>query len=165
MRIENTKFEDLLEILSLQKLAYQSEAEIYHDFSIPPLIQSQEQIEVEFRQKVFLKVVVKGKIIGSVRGYIDGGTCHIGRLIVHPDYQNKGIGSRLMGSLEERFPGVERYELFTGDKSERNLHLYQKLGYQIFKTQQLSDQVRLVYMEKWNQSRMRNGSEYSSKTQ
>lgn len=165
MRIENTKFEDLLEILSLQKLAYQSEAEIYHDFSIPPLIQSQEQIEVEFRQKVFLKVVVKGKIIGSVRGYIDGGTCHIGRLIVHPDYQNKGIGSRLMGSLEERFPGVERYELFTGDKSERNLHLYQKLGYQIFKTQQLSDQVRLVYMEKWNQSRMRNRCEYSSKTQ
>ena len=28
----------------------------------------------------------------------------------------------------------ERFELFTGSKSDNNIHLYQKLGYTIYKT-------------------------------
>ena len=155
MIIKVADFEDLPEILTLQKLAYLSEAEIYQDFSIPPLIQSQAQIEAEFRQQIFLKVVFQGKIIGSVRGYKAGNTCYMGRLIVHPDHQNKGIGTRLMVKLENEFPDVERYELFTGDKSKRNLYLYCKLGYQVFKTYQLSEQVRLLYLEKWVTSRQK----------
>jgi hypothetical protein len=39
MMIEKAQFEDLAEILSLQKLAYQSEAAICNDYTIPPLVQ------------------------------------------------------------------------------------------------------------------------------
>ena len=81
---------DAKAILELQKLAYQTEAQLYNDLSIPPLVQSLEDLEAEYKTHVFLKAVKGGVIIGSVRAYGKDGTCHIGRLIVRPDYQNKG---------------------------------------------------------------------------
>ncbi|WP_198936769.1 GNAT family N-acetyltransferase [Domibacillus epiphyticus] len=34
----------------------------------------------------------RGKIIGSVRAYEKEGICYIGKLMVQPAYQNKGLG-------------------------------------------------------------------------
>ena len=48
MIIKQALKEDLREILTLQKLAYQSEAEIYNDYSIPPLIQTLDKIKEDF---------------------------------------------------------------------------------------------------------------------
>jgi len=139
---------DAEEILVLQKLAYRSEAEIYNDFNIPPLVQALESIENDFENLYFLKTVMNGKIIGSVRAYTKEGTCYIGRLIVHPDFQNRGIGTDLMNEIERIINTCRRFELFTGDKSERNLYFYQKLGYKIFKKAKITDQTMIVYLEK-----------------
>ena len=38
-----------------------------------------------------------------------------------------------MNAIEQHFKIADRYELFTGHKSARNLYLYQKLGYREFK--------------------------------
>jgi len=148
MEIERAMIYDAEEILILQKLAYRSEAEIYNDFNIPPLVQTLESIEKDFENQYFLKTVMNGKIIGSVRAYTKEGTCYIGRLIVHPDFQNRGIGTDLMNEIERIFNTCRRFELFTGDKSERNLYLYQKLGYKIFKKAKITDQTMVVYLEK-----------------
>jgi ribosomal protein S18 acetylase RimI-like enzyme len=148
MEIERAIISDAEEILSLQKLAYRSEAEIYNDFNIPPLVQTLESIEKDFENQYFLKAVIDGKIIGSVRAYTKEGTCYIGRLIVHPDFQNRGIGTDLMNEIERIFNTCRRFELFTGDKSERNLYFYQKLGYKIFKKAKITDQTMIVYLEK-----------------
>jgi len=146
--IEKATVFDAEEILSLQKLAYQSEAEIYNDFNIPPLVQTLESIEKDFENQFFLKTCADGKIIGSVRAYAKDGTCYIGRLIVHPDFQNQGIGKKLMSEIERVFNHCGRFELFTGDRSERNLNLYQKLGYKIFKTAKITDLTTIVFLEK-----------------
>ena len=148
MEIERAMISDAEEILVLQKLAYRSEAEIYNDFNIPPLVQTLESIEKDFENQYFLKAVMDGKIIGSVRAYTKEGTCYIGRLIVHPDFQNRGIGTDLMNEIERIFNTCRRFELFTGDKSERNLYFYQKLGYKIFKKAKITDQTMIVYFEK-----------------
>ena len=148
MEIEKATVSDAEEILSLQKLAYRSEAEIYNDFNIPPLVQTLEEIKKDFGIQFFLKAVMDEKIIGSVRAHPKEGTCYIGRLIVHPDFQNRGIGIKLMNEIERIFNTCKRFELFTGDRSKRNLYLYQKLGYQIFKTAKITDQTTIVYMEK-----------------
>jgi ribosomal protein S18 acetylase RimI-like enzyme len=150
MLIEAANVKDAQAILDLQKLAYQSEAAIWNDYTIPPLMQSLEEMEQDFQKQDVLKATLDGKIIGSVRGYIRDGTCYIGRLIVHPDCQNRGIGTQLMKAIEGRFANANRYELFTGERSERNIYLYQKLGYQIFRSEQLTDRVIIVYMEKHN---------------
>lgn len=138
------------EILKLQKLAYQSEAELYNDFSIPPLVQSLDDITSQFNENVFLKITDNNSIIASVRAYQDNEICYIGMVIVHPDYQNKGIGKILMKDIENVFNGCKRYELFTGSKSIRNIYFYEKLGYRIFKTEKLTDEIEFVYLEKIN---------------
>ena len=140
--------EDAVEILSLQRLAYQSEAQIYNDWTIPPLLQTAEEIKNEFNTPGFLKAVSEHSIIGSVRARIMGTTCHIGRLIVHPKWRNRGIGTRLMTEVEIMHRDAARFELFTGSHSTGNLHLYHKLGYKEFRREQLSSKVELVYLEK-----------------
>lgn len=151
LTIEDALVADAVELLALQKLAYQSEAELYADYGIPPLTQTVEEMEAEFGDHVVLKAAANRQIIGSVRARTESGTCHVGRLIVHPRFQNRGIGTRLMAAIEERFPHAQRFELFTGHRSIRNLHLYRKLGYRPFRRQPLSDQVELVFLEKQNQ--------------
>jgi ribosomal protein S18 acetylase RimI-like enzyme len=141
---------DGAEILALQKLCYRSEAELTNDFQIPPLLQDQKSIEHDFATQRFLKALKEGRIVGSVRAYSRDGTCHVGRLIVHPALQNRGLGTRLMHEIEATFPEVARFELFTGEKSARNLHLYQKLGYQVFRTEKLNELTTLVFMERLN---------------
>lgn len=148
MNIEQATIHDAAEILTLQKLAYTSEAEIYNDFTIPPLHQTLAEIEAEFAEQSFLRHCANGRIAGSVRAYANEATCFIGKLIVHPQYQNQGIGTRLLEEIENAFDQVERYELFTGHRSEKNLHLYRKLGYRIFRSHKLTEDLTLVFMEK-----------------
>lgn len=140
---------DAEKILELQKLAFQSEALLYNDFNIEPLKQSPAEIKADFNEYLFLKAVFGGRIIGSVKGRMkDETSCWIGRLIVHPDFQDRGIGTMLMGEIEGRFKNAKRYELATGHKSLRNIHLYEKLGFKIFKKENKSDNITFVFMEK-----------------
>jgi GNAT superfamily N-acetyltransferase len=151
MIIMQANVEDAEEILNLQKLAYQREAEIYNDYTIPPLTQSIWDIEAEFESHIFLKALVEGtQLIGSVRAYMRHGTCFVGRLIVHPDFQNQGIGTSLMHEIEHHFGHARRFELFTGHLSKRNMHLYQKLGYREFDRKIINKNLELVYLEKTN---------------
>ena len=139
---------DAAEILELQKLAYQSEAVIYGDWSIPPLTQTLNEIKKEFDEMTFLKACDSGRLIGSVRASIHDDTCNIGRLIIHPEFQRKGVGTALMSAIEAEFRSAKRFELFTGARSKDNIHLYERLGYRAFRTDRLSPQVELVFMEK-----------------
>lgn len=149
MIIKQAKVEDAEEILNLQKLAYQSEAEIYNVYTIPPLTQSIGDIEAEFESQIFLKALVdETQLIGSVRAHMRHGTCFVGRLIVHPDFQNQGIGTSLMHEIERRFGNAKRFELFTGHLSKRNMYLYQKLGYREFDRKIINKNLELVYLEK-----------------
>ena len=149
MIVEQATIEDAQEILALQKLAYKSEAEIYNDFTIQPLHQTLEEIRAEFADQRFLKFCEKGRIAGSVRVYVKEGTYFIGKLIVHPECQNQGIGTKFLEEIENAFNHVERYELFTGHKSRKNLYLYEKNGYRIFRRQEVTDDLTLVFMEKY----------------
>jgi ribosomal protein S18 acetylase RimI-like enzyme len=146
--IDDAQVTDAAEILALQKLCYQREAEIYQDFSIPPLHQTLERLRSEFGDHLLLKATDGARIVGSVRAILRDGTCHIGRLTVHPDRQNQGLGTALMQAIESRFPLAERFELFTGHRSEKNLHLYTKLGYRAFRAMPVSDRMSLVFLEK-----------------
>lgn len=151
MNIAQATIADAAAILHLQRLAYQSEARIYNDDKIPPLTQTLGEIEKEFGDLVFLKATAEdGTVVGSVRACERDGTCFIGRLIVHPDHQGRGIGTELIKAIESRFARAKRFELFTGHKSERNLRFYRRLGYTAFKEQQVTDALRLVFLEKGN---------------
>lgn len=139
---------DLQEILDLQYLAYQSEAALFGTTDIPPLKQTLAEVYDEFNKGIILKATDEnGIIIGSVRGYAENGTAFIGKLMVHPQMQKMGIGSRLLAAMENEFPR-HRYELFTSTKSISNIKLYRKLGYEIFREEAVSQELSFVYLQK-----------------
>ena len=86
-------------------------------------------------------------IIGSVRAKEFEGTVYIGKLMVHPDYRHNGYGTKLINEIEKYFPN-KRYELFTSTRSKDNIRLYQSLGYKIFNSKAINDELQFVYMEK-----------------
>ena len=147
MLITHASYRDMACILALQKLAYRSEADRYQDETLPPMVQTIEALQEAFKRLVILKAVMDDVIVGSVRAHAEGDTCFIGRLIVHPDFQNQGIGQILMHQIENAFSHVKRFELFTGHKSDGPLHIYRKLGYKRFKEKKLATHT-LVFLEK-----------------
>lgn len=148
IKIVNAQEDDLESILKLQYLAYQSEAKLLNDMDIPPLKQTLQEVQTEYKSGTILKALnATGKIVGSVRGFIKNDTVHIGKLIVHPDFRRKGIGTKLLLEIESRFPDY-RYELFTSTQSVSNISLYQSLGYKIFKEESVKNGLKFSYLEK-----------------
>lgn len=145
--------QDLAEILALQKLSYQKEAIRYNDHSIPPLTQTLAEMQSEYPTTTFLKATESNRIIGSIKGAVDAGTCHVGRLMVHPDYRGQGLGKRLVLELERvmlaQDKTVSRFELFTGERSHDNIALYHGLGYEIYKKEAYDASKNVVHMEKY----------------
>lgn len=88
-------------------------------------------------------LIADGKIVGT--GSRDEN--HITRVYVLPEYRAKGYGTRLLLSIE-MFYADKRYELFTSTKSEANLRMYRRLGYQEFDTKQIDEELKFVYLEK-----------------
>ncbi|WP_022660796.1 GNAT family N-acetyltransferase [Paucidesulfovibrio longus] len=148
LRIRQAQANDAEELLALQKAAFQSEAMLYGMDAVPAMLESLEQMRDAMRGHLFLKAMDEGRIAGSVRANLDGGTCRIGRLVVAPALQRRGIGSRLMDAIETRFPDAEHFEIFTGHKSEGNLRLYRRLGYEEYLTQQVRPGLTVVFMRK-----------------
>ena len=146
--IKKAQKEDLEKILELQYLAYQSEAKLFGNMDIPPLKQTIEELYNEFQKGTILKALDDiGGIIGSVRAYQENGTVYIGKLMVHPKMQRKGIGTKLLLEIEREYPN-QRYELFTSTKSISNIRLYERLGYKIFKEETVSQELQFVYLQK-----------------
>ena len=146
--IELSDLGDADRILELQKACYESEAALYDDYSIPPLTETIESMRAEFERHVILKAVEGGVVIGSVRARVEEETCHIGRLIVHPSYQDRGIGKQLAvnrGGIRE-LPGGLSFS--PGNRSVKNIAFYKNLGYQEYRREPLNEKVTLVYMEK-----------------
>jgi len=154
MKILKAEKADLYEILELQYLSYRSEAEIYNDNNIQPLKQTLMDLENEFEQQLMLKAIIDQRIIGSVRAFEKDQVCQIGKLIVHPEYQNKGIGTKLLSEIEKIFNKCRKYELFTGEKSRRNIYLYNKLGYTVFNTTEINENLKIIFLEKHNRMNM-----------
>lgn len=148
MKIEFAQRDDLQSILELQQLAYQSEARLFNNVNIPPLLQTLAEVHEEFAMGTILKATREnGEILGSVRACKKEDTLYIGKLIVHPDVQGNGIGTALLREIESICPS-ERYELFTSSKSVANLRLYERVGYRKFREAQIADDLKFVYLEK-----------------
>lgn len=148
MKIIKAELIDLPLILDLQKLCFLENAERYNNYQIPQLIQTIDELQEDYKKWLIFKFEDNGIIIGSIRAYEEKNICYIGRLMVHPDCQNKGIGRKIMSDIEDWFPKANRFELFTGDKDDKNINFYSKIGYRRFKEESLDNNVTFIYFEK-----------------
>ncbi len=124
---------DAPEVMVLQRACWVSEAITNNDLSIPPLSEPLESVRAWMPRAWVVRD--QGRLIGAVRGFVDGDTWQIGRLMVAPDRQGEGLGGRLLRHVEAQAPdGVAWMVLFTGAASERNLGQYRRAGYVDFDT-------------------------------
>ncbi|MEI2712630.1 MAG: GNAT family N-acetyltransferase [Nocardioides sp.] len=75
-------------------------------------------------------VRVAGRLVGAVRARLVEDAWDIGRIMVAPDLQGRGLGRALLEHAERQAPPTaRRLVLFTGARSERNIRMYRKAGY------------------------------------
>ncbi len=144
--------QDAEQILKLQYLGYQSEAELYGDWGIEPLTQTLESLRTELGERHVLVARLGDEVVGTVRGWTDeDGVGRIGRLVVHPRMQRHGLGGRLLDAIERRLleeGPVEYFRLFTGHRSIGNLRLYARQGYAQTGAERVSGGLSFIALEK-----------------
>ena len=149
VRIERADVRDAGEILTVQRAAYITEAQLHGDPFLPPLVESLDHVRTMIADSIVLKASVGTRLAGAVRGRFNDRTCLIGRLVVAPDLQGRGIGGALMRALEEEATAhADACVLFTGHLSDANLRLYRRLGYAETHRERVADHLMLVHMRK-----------------
>lgn len=137
-------------ILAIQKEAFLPASRRYRDLELPPLLERVEDVEHDVREHTVLVATDDaGRILGAVRGRAGTDECvHVGRLVVDPSAQRRGIATALMHELERRFPDAACFELFTGGLNEPGMGLYLKLGYVETHRERQSDLLEIVFLRK-----------------
>ncbi|WP_338899257.1 GNAT family N-acetyltransferase [Streptomyces sp. TG1A-60] len=144
--------QDADQIFRLRYLCFQSEAALYGNYRIDPLVQSLDSVRAEVASDCVFVARLGDEVVGSVHGtLLDDGTASIGKLCVHPRLQGHGIGARLLRAAESALAGergATRFRLSAGRRSEGNLRLYRRVGYETVGTSQGQDGVPMVVLEK-----------------
>ncbi|MGB3762771.1 MAG: tRNA (guanosine(37)-N1)-methyltransferase TrmD [Ornithinimicrobium sp.] len=121
---------DAGEILTLARACWLSEARDHDSFAIPALNESLADVTAWLREWQTWVVRSNGRLVGSVRARQVGALWDIGRLMVAPDLQGRGLGKALLAWAEQAAPeGVTGFSMFTGANSVANLRMYRRAGY------------------------------------
>lgn len=141
------------EMLTVQRAAYVTEAQRYDAPGIPPLRETVEEIRADLTALgpglVARAAWLGPRLVGSVRGRVDGTTMEVVRFTVAPDVQGGGIGRGLIEALHAAAPvGVLSFWLVTGGRSDDNLRFYGAAGYHVVGTVVDDAGVGLVRMER-----------------
>ncbi|SHN82794.1 Acetyltransferase (GNAT) family protein [Geodermatophilus obscurus] len=134
------------ELLTLQRAAYVPEAQLYDDVRLPALVQTLDELADELTRSDCLAALAGSRLVGAVRTCERDGVLHVGRLVVVPDLQGQGIGTRLLLAAE-RTP-LAQATLFTGARSTANLRLYRRHGYVDAHRETVRPGLELVHMFK-----------------
>ncbi|MFE9609349.1 GNAT family N-acetyltransferase [Streptomyces sp. NPDC006012] len=144
--------QDAEQIFRLQYLCFQSEAALYGNYRIDPLVETLDSVREEVAADCVFVARLGDEVVGSVRGTIsEDGAAAIGKLCVHPRLQGHGIGARLLSAAEAALAGergATTFRLQTGHRSESNLRLYRRVGYQTVGTSEGTDGVPMIVLEK-----------------
>ncbi|WP_299952325.1 GNAT family N-acetyltransferase [uncultured Modestobacter sp.] len=135
------------ELLTLQRAAYVSEAQLYDDVRLPALTQTLGELTSELAASTCLAAWSGRRLVGAIRTREVDDVLHVGRLVVAPDLQGLGIGSRLLAAAEAGSP-CRLATLFTGSRSEANLRLYRRHGYVEDRREELRPGLEIVHLVK-----------------
>ena len=123
---------DAAELFTLQRACWVQEQQANPGVHIPALHEDFDDVMAWLDDWTTLVVRIGGRLVGAVRGRQEGETWDVGRVMVAPDLQGRGLGRVLLDAIEQAAPDeVTGYVLFTGEHSERNIRMYKKAGYRL----------------------------------
>jgi predicted N-acetyltransferase YhbS len=138
--------EDAAAILEVQKRAFEAEARSHGDWDIPPLAETLETLVSQINSARVLKATDGPRVVGSIRGLLDGEVCTVQRLSVDLDYRGQGLGSALLNAIERCHAEASCFELIT--VSEANLRFYIRHGYEAIARTPYTERITLIRMRK-----------------
>ena len=123
---------DAGELFTLQRACWVQEEQDNPGVEIPALHETLDDLRAWLARDTVLVARAAGRLVGAVRARRREDVWDIGRLMVAPDLQGRGLGRMLLARIEATVPaGVASYSLFTGAGSLRNQRLYKKAGYRL----------------------------------
>jgi tRNA (guanine37-N1)-methyltransferase len=123
---------DAPELLVLQRACWVQEAIANDSLDIPALHETLEVVVESFATWTWYVVRAAGRLVGAARGRLDGTAWDIGRVMVAPDLQGRGLGRALLEHVQAVAPAeATSYALFTGSGSVDNLRMYKKAGFRL----------------------------------
>ncbi len=121
---------DAAELLTLQRACWVQEAQANPGVHIHALHEDLAEVQAWMQEWTTLVLRVDHRLVGAARGRRHDDTWDIGRIMVAPDLQGRGLGQVLLTAIERAAPpGVTELELFTGAGSRRNIAIYKSAGY------------------------------------
>ncbi len=149
IRIADALAADAGEILTLQRAAFLTDAQIYGDPFMPSLTQTAMEIatQIDAADWVFLIARRRGRLVGSVRARVHDGLAQVGRLMTAPDLVGRGVGTALMDAVDARL-AAHVVELETGAESVANIRFYEHRGYEIVERSVLESGLGIVRMRR-----------------
>jgi tRNA (guanine37-N1)-methyltransferase len=131
---------DAGELFTLTRACWLQELWANPGVLIPALEESFEDAVRGLADWTTFVAVVGGRIVGAARGRLAGAgpegpdntVWDVGRVMVAPDIQGRGLGRHLLRVIEEAAPAeVTSYELQTGANSVDNIRMYKKASYRL----------------------------------
>jgi tRNA (guanine37-N1)-methyltransferase len=121
---------DAGELMTLQRASWVEEALANDMWDVPALHEPLDTVEAELERWTTFLLRSDGRLVGSVRGRLDGEEWLIGRLMVAPDLRRRGLGRWLLEQAMAAAPReATRLGVVTGARSEANLRMYHRAGF------------------------------------
>ncbi|MGN0493070.1 MAG: GNAT family N-acetyltransferase [Acutalibacteraceae bacterium] len=137
--IKTTVPSEAEELSQMQKAAFKSLYEKYHDEGNPFLRGPEDILRRLNKHNRHFTILYDDKIVGGIfyrlqgkRGNyeeIGNGEYYLARIYIHPNYQNKGIAREAILLCEKEFPDARCYYVDFPEDLEKNRRCYQSVGY------------------------------------
>ncbi|RIW32510.1 GNAT family N-acetyltransferase [Bacillus salacetis] len=137
--LEKASLDDAEKLTELMKKTFDEEAkkwlsphENIVDYNIqPPGYSSVEMTKYMIEELDYYRVQYNEELVGGIIVTITGKAFgRIDRIFIAPEYQGRGMGSKVIQLIEEEFPQVRTWDLETSSRQVTNHYFYKKMGYE-----------------------------------
>jgi tRNA (guanine37-N1)-methyltransferase len=123
---------DAGELFTLTRACWLQEQRANPDKVFPAIEESLEDAVRGIEECTTFVARAAGRMVGSCRGRLAADVWDVGRVMVAPDLQGRGLGPRLLALIEQAAPAeATSYTLVAGARSAANIRMYKKAGYRL----------------------------------
>jgi ribosomal protein S18 acetylase RimI-like enzyme len=146
VRLDLSDTEVAVQLLALQRWAYEVEAGLIGSNDIPPL--GETLPELQNCGETFLGALVEGRLLGAISWRIVGDAIDIHRLVVDPMHFRRRIGVTLVRAALAAEPSVTRAIVQTGADNEPAKALYLREGFEQIDEVEITPELRVARFKK-----------------
>ncbi|WP_404451001.1 GNAT family N-acetyltransferase [Virgibacillus necropolis] len=146
VKLNNRDKSEVQNILNVQLLAYQVEANLIEFDGIPQLNDTVDSIMGS--NETFIGYKYERELAGFISYEALEDELDICRLVVHPNYFRKGIASKLLNYVMSENSEVNRFTVSTGSKNIPAISLYERFGFTPYQKVEVATGIYITLLEK-----------------